>query len=144
MRRRRSTSSLYRLAAINDHEVFARISRSVLRRSALPCFDGRYCALAARNRSWTVMLYVSVAHPDPLAPVPQTRRLYRSRPLNPEFGLYLKRSEPISVSVPWLGRATILPDVSMLSQACTTARAPRPGIGPADVSAGHPSPRRQP
>jgi hypothetical protein len=49
---------------------------------------------------------VIVAHPDPARSVPQIRMLYRSKPLNPGFGLYLKRIVPTSVNVPFVGGAT--------------------------------------
>jgi len=49
------------------------------------------------------MTWVMVEHPDPARSLPHTRMLYRSVPLRPALGLYLKRIVPNSVSVPLAG-----------------------------------------
>jgi hypothetical protein len=49
------------------------------------------------------MKWVIVEHPDPARSVPQIRMLYRSVPLAPALGLYLKRIVPNSVSAPLAG-----------------------------------------
>lgn len=49
------------------------------------------------------MTWVMVEHPDPARSLPHTRMLYRSLPLRPALGLYLKRIVPNSVSVPLAG-----------------------------------------
>jgi len=50
-----------------------------------------------------VMTWVMVEHPDPARSLPHTRMPYRSVPLRPARGLYLKRIVPNSVSVPLAG-----------------------------------------
>jgi hypothetical protein len=60
------------------------------------------------------MTWVIVEHPDPARSVPQIRMLYRSVPLRPALGLYLKRIVPNSVSVPLAGGTVTAAERNML------------------------------